>query len=188
MVEVVFPHIEDSRRLAEISRALVRTEDVMDTQNRKHGRKSGGHKHGGTDMKKASKGRKATKKGRSARDGRLTLHERDTRALAEATPLGTVPVAPPPAPSPQGAADMAERASVTAPPAVGSPETEAFRRAIGVGPVMRHGMLAVIACVMVAICGVALVRACEANETPTENDAADSGSCSDDASMCVARA
>ena len=166
----------------------------MDEENRKLGRKRSGHKHGGKDMK-AGQAHKATKKVGSGKGRGLTLLERERSALAEATPPGPAPVAPPATKSPQEVearptsfADVVEKASDVAPPAPESVETEASRQTVGVGPAMRRGTLAVIACGMVAICGVALVRAGEASGTPTENDAAEAGSCSDDASMCVARA
>ena len=55
-------------------------------------------------------------------------------------------------------------------------------------PGMRRGLLAVIAFVMVAICGVALLRACEPKEPTNEDDTAEAAACSDDAALCVARA
>jgi hypothetical protein len=150
----------------------------MREQNRKHGRKSSGRKHGGKDMKRARKGRTAPKSGGSKAVEGLTLIERERRALAEADPFRPAP----PVASPGVVVAASE------PPREGSAEIEAFRKAVGVGPFMTRGRLAVIAFVMAAMGGVALVRACEPKGAPIEDDAADNDSCSDDASLCVARA
>ena len=48
------------------------------------------------------------------------------------------------------------------------------------------GMLAVVAFVAAAVCGLALLRACEREDTPVQDDAVETSSCSDDASLCVA--
>ena len=170
----------------------------MGEENRKQGRKSGGRKHGGRDMKRAGKGYKATKRIRSGKAGGLTLLERERRALAEAAPLAPASVSPPAppappsppeiAPRPTSFGDLVEQASVPAAPAPASPETEALREGVGVRPVLRGGMLAVLAVVAAVVCGLALLRACEREETPIEDDGAEINSCSDDAALCVAQA
>jgi hypothetical protein len=136
----------------------------MDAQSKKHGRKSGGHGRGGKDIKRAGKGQKATKRGGSGKAGGLTLLERERRALAEAAPLGRASVSPPAPPSPPEIA----------------PRPASF--------VLRGGTLAILAFVAVAVCGLALLRACERQGTPIEDDAAETSSCSDDGSLCVAAA
>jgi hypothetical protein len=198
--------------VAEIRRALVRSEDGMDGQNKKHGRMSGGHKHGGEGMKRTGKRHKKTKRSGSGKVGGLTRLERERRTLAEAAPRAQLPVSPP-APSPAAAVEpppMSFAGGIASPsmPAVlvetpmswsstipanevrpGAPgETEAPSKAPKIGWAKRRETFAFIACVAVAICGVGLLRACAPKGTPTRDDAAATGSCSDDASVCVARA
>jgi hypothetical protein len=181
----------------------------MRRQNRKHGRKSSGQKHGGKDMKKAGKRHSPPKKAGSGKIGGLTLLGRE-QALAEADPFKRAP-APLPLPSslpqiaprPKSFADMIEKAAIlarpveaprpgTLPVAVskpslkGSAETEALRKAVGVRPLMSRGRIAVMAFVMAAMGSVALVRACERSADPTEDDASAPGACSDDAALCIA--
>jgi hypothetical protein len=165
----------------------------MAAQNKKQGRKSGGHKHGGKDMKRAGKWHKATKRVRSGKAGGLTLLERERRALAEAAPIGRESVSPPAPPSPPeiespptSFANLVEQASAPAAPAPASRETEALREEAGVRPALRGRMLAVLAFLAVAVCGLALLRACEREDTPVQDDAVETSSCSDDASLCVA--
>ena len=152
----------------------------MREENRKHGRKSSSRKRGGHDAKRCKR-RVAPKR----------VH------VAPSLPEIAAPPKPPvdrieapsiPAPPVEASEAGASAIATSESPLEGAADTEAAPQAVGVGPAMRRGTIAVIACVMVAICGVALVRACEANGTPTENDAAETGPCSDDASMCVARA
>jgi hypothetical protein len=100
----------------------------MDGQNKNHGRKSSGHKHGGEGMKRAGKRHKGTKRGASRKVGGLTRLERERRMLAEAAPLAQLPVSPhapdvgpPPTPFAGIAAPSTVAASVETPMAWSSP-------------------------------------------------------------------
>jgi hypothetical protein len=53
---------------------------------------------------------------------------------------------------------------------------------------MGRGKVAVLAFAMAAMASVALLRACEHEAGPVQDDAAAPGSCEDDATFCVARA
>ncbi len=172
----------------------------MGEENRKQGRKGGGRKHGGMDMKRAGKGHKATRRSGTGKSGGLTVLERERAALAEEAPNGRASVSPPATPAapevvprPTSFADLVEQPSVGAAPppsspepAPASPETEALREGVGVRPLLGGGMLAVVAFLAAAVCGLALLRACERGDTPIEDDAVETSSCSDDASLCVA--
>jgi len=165
----------------------------MAEESRKHGRKDTGHKHGGKDMKKADKRHGAKKTGGSGKVGGLTLLERERRLLAEADPFGQRPPflpAPMPlpeiAPTSESSATPVEDAPVWVPPDPEPRETEELLEGIGVGRVFRRGRIAIAALVVAAACSTTLVRACAPNGSPTEDNAAEGGSCSDDASRCVA--
>jgi hypothetical protein len=75
-----------------------------------------------------------------------------------------------------------------APLAVGPRLTEAPRRGTRVGSPLGWGRLAALAFVVAALCGFAVVRACERKPPPAQDDTADTGTCSGDAALCVARA
>ena len=147
----------------------------MPEKNKKNGRKSSGRKHGGKDLKKTGKRRMAPKK-------------------VSRPPIAPAPksfanrVEPPSIPDPPVEAPRlgASPIAATASPLEGPVEPEAFDPAVGVGPTMSRGKLAVIAVVVAAACGIALLRACEPKATPIEDDAVETGPCSDDASLCVA--
>jgi hypothetical protein len=152
----------------------------MREENRKHGRSSTGRKHRGNDSKRGKR-RVAPK--------RVHAPPSLPEIAAAAKPFaGQIEAPSIPAPLVEVPQFGASPTAASEAPLEGAIDTEAVRRTVAVGSAMRRGTLAVIACVMVAVGGVALVRACEANGTPTENDAAETGSCSDDAAMCVARA
>jgi hypothetical protein len=167
---------------------IMKSEDSMRERNRRHGRKSSGRKHGGQDMKRAGKRHRVQKKSRSGRVESRTPFERKRRALMEAASRTVAQLSlPPPPPIPEIApayarslAQLVEATSVPAP--------QAFRKAVRVGPMRSRGRVAVMAFVMAAMGGVVLVRACEPKAAPIDDDAAETDSCSDDASLCVARA
>ena len=164
----------------------------MGEENRKHGRKSGGHKHGGRDMKRAGKGHKATKRGGLGKVG-LTRLERERRALAEAAPLAQAPMPPPVALSPREIAPLPTSfaglvAKDPAPLAMEPRQTEAPHPGARVGSPMKSARLAALAFVVAALCGVAVLRACERKPPPVQDDTADTGTCSGDAALCVAQA
>ena len=146
----------------------------MREQNRKNGRKSSGRKHGGSHLKRAGKRRIAPKR------------------VPAPPPLPEIAyrIEAPLIPAPPVEAPRFEASPIAAslPPIEKSWETETLDETAPVRPVVSRGRLAVIAFVVAAMCAVALLRACEPKETPVEHDAAEPGSCSDDASMCVARA
>jgi hypothetical protein len=153
----------------------------MREENRKHGHKSSGRKHGGNRLKGAGKRRMAPK--RVPAPPSLPAIAPPPTSVAdriEAPPIAAPPVETPPFVAAPIAASEA--------PLEGSRETEAPRKAAPVRAVMSRAEIAAIAFVVAAICGVALLRACGPNDTPTENDAAETGPCSDDASLCLARA
>jgi hypothetical protein len=162
-------------------------------------------------MKRAGKRHTTTKRRGSGTVGELTRLERERRALAEAAPPKRIPIIPPPPRlvleiglGPTPSADRAERANTLAPsvatrlpaplptPAndrsVTGPETRASGKATRVGWSMRREAVAFIAVVIVAVCGVVLLRECEPMSPPVQDDATATDSCSGDASVCVARA
>jgi hypothetical protein len=149
----------------------------MREANKKHGRKSGGRNHGGKDSKKPGKRRMA--RTNVPPPVAALLPKWFTDGIAAPSKLA------PPVETPRlVASPIAERE----PHQEESRATEPFRKAVGDGAMMRRGQLAVLAFVMAVICGVALLRACKPKATPIEDDAAETDSCSDDASLCVARA
>ncbi len=147
----------------------------MREDNRKHGRKGKGRNHGGKDSKKPGKLRMA----------RTNV---PPPAAALLPKWFTDPIEAPSIPAPPVEAPrlVASPIAATELPLEGPRETEPPRPAVGVGPRMSLGKLAVFAFVVAALCGVAALRACEPKATPIEDDAVETGSCSDDASLCVA--
>ena len=159
-------------------------------------------------MKRAGKGHIVSKKKRLGRVEKPTPFERKRRALMEAASRTVAQLSLPPSPPmpeiapayARSLAQLVEAASAYGSAARGtagrSERTVARglredrgipqdgRRRIG----ENRARVAVAAFVMAAMGGVALVRACEPKAAPIEDDAAATDSCSDDASLCVARA
>jgi hypothetical protein len=149
----------------------------MREDNRKHGRKGKGRNHGGKASKKPGKRRMART---NVPPPAAAL---PPKWFTDGIAAPSIPAPPVEAPR-LVASPLAEREPLPE----GSRETEAFRKAAGAGPMMRRAQLAVLAFVMAVICGVALLRACKPKGTPVDDDAAETDACSDDASLCVARA
>ncbi len=136
----------------------------MREDNGKHGHKGKGRNHGGNGSKKPGKRRMAQ-----------TNVPPPAAALLPKWFTDGIKAPSTPAPPVETPRLVASPIAEPQPPQGVSRETDAFREAVGAGPMMRRGQLAVLAFVMAVICGVALLRACKPKGTPIEDDAAEAG-------------
>jgi hypothetical protein len=152
----------------------------MRKNNGKHGRKSSGHKHGGKGLKRTGKRRAAPTTARKGTGGPLEMAA-PPRPFEDQVGSRSIPTR---------AVEPSLPAALHAPASerpIPRPEpTEPPRKAATARPATGHGQLAFIAVLVAAVCGIALLRACEPPGTPVEDDATAADSCASDASLCVA--